>query len=108
MAKARPERIDPNWPEPPADGKYAVSELASDVQGPCPRSARSPSRSRWKTWATTTRPPRSTAEAPAANRSGTPRTARVSRRPPAPGRARAAFPARGVSRAERVEPQEFR
>ncbi|NUT92190.1 MAG: hypothetical protein HOY78_09170, partial [Saccharothrix sp.] len=28
-----PERIDPNWPEPPADGKYAVSELASDVQG---------------------------------------------------------------------------
>ncbi|GAA1343667.1 hypothetical protein [Saccharothrix algeriensis] len=33
MAKARPERIDPHWPEPPADGKYAVSELASDVQG---------------------------------------------------------------------------
>ena len=33
MAKARPERIDPHWPEPPADGKYAVSELTSDMQG---------------------------------------------------------------------------
>ncbi|MFC6093227.1 hypothetical protein [Saccharothrix lopnurensis] len=33
MAKARPERIDPHWPEPPVDGKHAVSELAAEVQG---------------------------------------------------------------------------
>ncbi|KAA2262941.1 hypothetical protein F0L68_10730 [Solihabitans fulvus] len=33
MAKAaRPERIDPHWPEV-TDGEHAVSELASDVQG---------------------------------------------------------------------------
>ncbi|GAA2673196.1 MULTISPECIES: hypothetical protein [Actinosynnema] len=33
MAKARPERIDPQWPEAPAGHKHAVSELASDMQG---------------------------------------------------------------------------
>ncbi|MBW4718967.1 hypothetical protein [Saccharothrix obliqua] len=33
MAKARPERIDPHWPEPAGNDKHAVSELASDLQG---------------------------------------------------------------------------
>ncbi|GAA3460052.1 MULTISPECIES: hypothetical protein [Saccharothrix] len=33
MAKLRPERIDPNWPEAPEGDKHAVSELAADVQG---------------------------------------------------------------------------
>jgi hypothetical protein len=32
VAKARPERIDPSWPQAP-EGEHAVSELASEVQG---------------------------------------------------------------------------
>ncbi|MBV9843827.1 MAG: hypothetical protein JOZ47_01965 [Kutzneria sp.] len=32
VAKARSERIDPNWP-PAADGEHPVSELAADRQG---------------------------------------------------------------------------
>ncbi|MFD1146383.1 hypothetical protein [Saccharothrix hoggarensis] len=33
MAKARPERIDPHWPEAPAGEEHPVTELTSDVQG---------------------------------------------------------------------------
>lgn len=32
MANARPERIDPEWPEVP-DGGHPVSELAASTQG---------------------------------------------------------------------------
>ena len=32
MAKGRPERVDPHWPEGP-DGGHPVTELTSDVQG---------------------------------------------------------------------------
>ena len=32
MAKGRPGRVDPHWPEGP-DGGYPVTELTSDVQG---------------------------------------------------------------------------
>jgi hypothetical protein len=30
---ARPERIDPHWPQAPEGEQYPVSELASDAQG---------------------------------------------------------------------------
>ncbi len=32
MAKGRPGRVDPHWPEGP-DGGHPVTELTSDVQG---------------------------------------------------------------------------
>lgn len=33
MAKARPERIDPHWPEAPVGDKHPVTELTSHLQG---------------------------------------------------------------------------
>ena len=32
MAKGRPGRVDPHWPEGP-DGAHPVTELTSDLQG---------------------------------------------------------------------------
>nr|WP_042192552.1 hypothetical protein [Kibdelosporangium sp. MJ126-NF4]CEL19573.1 FIG057355: hypothetical protein [Kibdelosporangium sp. MJ126-NF4]CTQ94627.1 FIG057355: hypothetical protein [Kibdelosporangium sp. MJ126-NF4] len=33
MAKGNPDRIDPTWPEKPANAAHPVSELAADRQG---------------------------------------------------------------------------